>query len=228
MASSTSQWFFKETRLDLEPETVYSTVVLHIPSPATLASRMVSRRQQQQQQQPALASGTEDETTFARDHLASSAALHFRRKDVYPRSLLWRVLRGRKVLALRFVDLTRRPQDGPEATDELRFIFPDPIRPAAISVADDEDDDDVVDVFALTTSNQLYTIPLRSELFQGAGSALTPASVSGRYKSYLSPSFAFRYPYRLVARTSRELVMTLHDGGLLRLTRQAREDGKAT
>ena len=216
--------------MNLEPETVDSTVVLYIPSPPTLASRMVSRRQppqpKQQQQQPALISGSEDETTFAKDHLASSAALHFRRKDVYPRSLLWRVLGGRNVLALRFVDFTRRPQEGTEATAELRFIFPDPIRPAAVSVADDEDDDEVVNVFALTTSNQLYTIPLRSELFRAVGSARTTSTEAAWCKSYLSPSFAFRYPYRLVARTSRELVMTLHDGGLLRLTRQARDDGK--
>ncbi|KAI9886438.1 MAG: hypothetical protein M1823_001756 [Watsoniomyces obsoletus] len=219
------QYLFKETRVDLEPDTPTSVVVVPLPGQdrlAALSSRILPRRQQSTAHAASIA---EDETTFVKDHLASAASLFFRQNDVYPRSVLWRVLSARRTLAVRFVDFTRDPKDEPEAPLELRFVFSDTIRPAAVSIAEDEATETLV-VFVLTTSNDLYTIPLRPDTFRETARSQkdTPTSWCQIYRS---PSFAFRYPHRLVARSAQELVVTLHDGGLLRLTRQAGEDGSA-
>ncbi len=220
------QYLFKETRVDLEPDSPGSVVVVQLPGhgrAAALSSRILPRRQQSAAQAATVA---EDDATFVKEHLASAASLFFRQQDLYPRSVLWRVLSGRRALAVRFVDVTRDPTDGPEAPLELRFVFPDAIRPAAVSIADDEAANVLV-VFVLTTANDLYTILLRPDTFrETARPQKEKREIVSWGQIYRSPSFAFRYPHRLVARSTQELVITLHDGGLLRLTRQAGEDGR--
>lgn len=222
MADRSSQCLYKETRLNLEADVPESTIVVHLVGydRSTQSSKALVRRRQ-----PTQTSAAEDETTFAREHLASNASIFFRKRDFYPRSLLWRVLSGRKLLSLQFVDFTRTSKDGAEAGQEVQLVFPDAIRPTGVAVTDD-DDHETIDVFVLTLSNDLYTIPLKPDFFRRRSSSSSRINATANwYQTYLSPSFAFRYPHRLAARTSYELVVTLHDGGLLRLTRKPGEDG---
>lgn len=226
MDEPTSQYLFKETRLNLEADSPSSVVTLHVGGQGR---SLQSSRRPTRPQQPWQDQGAESETSFAREHLASSAAVYFGRKHTYPRSLLWRVLSGRKVLSLRFLDIIYSPGEGSDAFKELRIVFPDAIRPAGVSAAD-SDDHDSLEIFVVTVSGDLYTIPLKLGLFQRPSPSSSTAIVKSDanrawYQTYLSPSFTFRFPHRLAARTPHELVVALHDGGVLRLTRSPGSDG---
>ena len=219
MDEKLSPCVYKETRVNVESDDPELIVTISLPGDGrpTPSSRILHRKQQAGQ-----SSVAEDETTFAKEHLASSAFLHFRQDEAQPRSLLARILNGGRVLSIQCLDFTTQPRKEREAALNLQFIFSSSIRPLGVSFADHEKRG-AVDVFVLTSSNDLYTIALRPDFFHTSSAG--EAGIASWCKSYLSPSFAFRFPHRLIARSAQELFLCLHDGGLLRLTRGPGEDG---
>lgn len=218
----TPHYLYKEVRLNLEGENPHATLTIRSPGDGRSNQhwRIPHRKQQQFTQAPV----TEDETSFAKKHLASSAFLSFQHASrKHPRSFLGRILNDSRILSVQCLDFTRGPDDRHEATRTLQFIFPHAIRPAGVSFANDEKHDGL-DIFVLTTSNDLYTIALRPEFF--CSSSSTEGDITSCCKTYLSASFGFRYPHRLIARSSQELFVSLYDGELLRLTRKPGEDGR--
>lgn len=210
---------YKETRLNLEPAHAGSTVAISLPSNnnGSFLSRPQAKR--------TILSDSyveQDETSFARRNLATEASIYFRRIHKYPRCFLWRILDDRKVLEIRSIDLDSE-KFSKEATLVLLLEFPTSIRPFGIAFAEPEERD-ALTVFALTTSNELYTITLHKELFVRL--AATETDVKDWCKSFTPAVLSFRTPYRLVATNANELLLSLHDGGLLRLTRKAGEDGR--
>ena len=211
---------YKETRLSVNPTHPAAANTIRLPS-HTLGnhnSRASSRRAQGND-----TNVTDDETLFAKRHLATSASVYHRHSKKHPRSFLWRVLEDGKVLSIRCVDVRRSSNTAPDPSLTLRLLFPNPIRPAGVALAD-SDHHNSVDVFVVTTSNDLYTLSLKANFFHTPSSA--EASVEKWCKIFLPSSFSFRYPHRIVARNPQELLVSLHDGGLLRLTRNAEDDGK--
>ncbi|KAI9816409.1 MAG: hypothetical protein M1832_005076 [Thelocarpon impressellum] len=214
---------FKETRLSLNSSPPSSTIAIRPPSHASLAIQ--TSRVPLLRRNPAKESlVAEDETVFARRLLATSASAYHRQSRRYPRSFLWRVLEDGKVLSIQAVDLSKSSEHAPEAPLILRLAFPNPVRPAGVTLSD-SDLDDALNVFVVTTSNDLYTLTLSPKHFQQPSTA--ESSVEKWCKTFLPSSFSFRYPHRIVARSPQELLVSLHDGGLLRLTRGRDDDGSS-
>lgn len=163
-----------------------------------------------------------DEESYARKHLASEASVFFRRKSRFPRSFLWRVLDDRRLLEVQCVDLVKDRDDSQrEGSLTFHIELPAEIVKGGVAFADPEETD-ALEVFVLTTSNDLFTITLKADLLARnvAPAEFDPASV---VKKYTANSFGFRYPYRMIAVSSLEILVSLHDGSLLRLERQANE-----
>jgi nuclear pore complex protein Nup160 len=216
MADTAPPYLYKETRLNVESAIPGSTVVIRLPNYG--ASKWSSRTAQTRL--PTEIPLAEDESAFKQRHLASAASLFSRQYHKFPRSFLWRVLEDRKVLSIQAADLCKQDKI-PDAHLTLRLTFPSPIRPSCIALSDCKEHD-TFSVFSLTESNHLYTLTLRPEFFRRRST--TEENVRDWCKIYLSSAFGFKHPHRLVALGNEELVVSLHDGGLLRLNRVPGED----
>lgn len=212
-----SFYAYKEVRVSSDPVDAASVRSIRLPNPHG-SSRPLSRRKSSRD-----GSRTIDENSFARAHLATSAAIYFRHSKKHPRSFLWRVLEEGTVLGLQCIDLNKSSATASDASQVLRLIFPSPIRPAGIAFAD-SDKHNCLYVFALTAANDLYTLTLPAHFFSQQSSA--DEHIDTWCKTFQPSSFSFRYPHRLVARNEAELLVSLHDGGLLRLTREADSNGE--
>lgn len=221
MATSSAPLLYRETRLNLDPPYAGSTIGITLPPHSTSAflSRPKGKRIVVEE-----GNTSSDEISFARRHLAANdASIFFRRKHPYPRTFLWRILDDRKVLELRSVDLSVDRYHKGEAILTLLLSFPNAIRPFGVALAEREDRD-ALNVFVLTTANELYTLDLHKDFF--IRPAATEIDVDVWCKTCIPSAFSFRYPYRIVATGALELLVSLHDGGLLRLNRTAAADGR--
>lgn len=199
---------FTEARLNIEATSHES--VLHIHAGKTA----VSNELRSQPQKSSI--GYQDEHDFAKHHLASESSIFFRQSRRSPRNILWRVLDERRAVHIESVDLL---QDSRNRTDSLlSFVvtFADPIRLGGLAFVDGQDRD-AVHCFALTTSNQLISVTLRKELLNARIPLSADFDASGCIDQFGLSSFSFRHPYKLFALTPTDLLISLHDGGLLRL-----------
>ncbi|KAI9819922.1 MAG: hypothetical protein M1827_006492 [Pycnora praestabilis] len=219
MADLSPLYLYKETRVNLEQANPGSAIYIHLTAHggSNNSSRALLRRQQDSENAQA-----EDEQSFIDKFTASSASIYFRQSHKYPRSFLWRVLEDGKVLEVRSVDLSKAEQEKDEAALTLKFVFSSAIRPAGVALSDPTKRD-LLNVFVLTSSNDLYTLSLKPDFF--SRSEATEASTSSWCRTFLPSSFSLRYPHRLYACNAEELFISLHDGGLLRLTRKPEDDG---
>jgi nuclear pore complex protein Nup160 len=208
----------KETRLNLDPATPGSTVAITLPAhgATTWASRKAQKRSHVAEVPIA-----EDETAFRKNHLAISASIYHRQHHKSPRSFLWRVLEGGKVLSIRAVDVSRQT-NAPDANLTLRLTFPSVITPGCIAFSDSREHD-VLNVFVVTESRQLYALNLRPDYFRKPSS--TEDNVRDWCKISVPSSFAIGHPHRLVALSADELLISSPNGELQKLTRKS-ADGK--
>lgn len=219
MSNIATQYLYQESRLNLEPSCPNSRILISLPS---LNSSLLSRAQAKRTILPDNYFGY-DENTFSKTHLALEAGLFCRRRFRYPRNFLWRILDERRVLEIRSVDLSQDKQARNEAVLVVSIRFPSPIKPFGLALAEPQDRDGI-DVFVLTTSPDLYTLSLHKDFF----SKLSATDVDAEQwcKSYAPSSFGFKQPYRLFARSSLELFLSLHDGSLMRLVRKSGDNGE--
>jgi nuclear pore complex protein Nup160 len=105
----------------------------------------------------------------------------------------------------------------------IHITLPSPIIKNGIAFADSEEKE-ALNIFVITAANELYTFTLKRDLLTRS-SASAEYDVSSTFKKFTSSSFSFRQPYRLVAASSLELFVSLHDGGLVRLDRQPNDGG---
>lgn len=216
MANSVPSYILKETRLNLESATPNSTISVRLPAHGP-ASRNSGTAQKRSFDNAALG----DEAAFRSKHLATAASIYHRQHHAFPKSFLWRLLEGGRVLSIQTVDVCKT-EKSPETNLTLRLQFPSPIRPQCVAFSDPEGQD-VLGAFVLTESNHLYTLTLRADYFSKP--SVTEHNVTDWCKIYLSTSFSFKYPHRLVALSARELLVSLHDGGMLKLERKTGDDG---
>jgi len=209
---------YKETRLDLESAIEGSTIAIRLPAhgPSTNGSRTVQKRSQSTETPVA-----EDEGAFKRYHLATAASIYHRSYYKSPRSFLWRILEDGKVLSVRAVDVSRSSSSA-DANLTLRLTFPSPIIPGCIALSDSKDHD-ILSVFAITESKHLYTLTLRPDYFRRPTS--TEDNVEDWCKNWQSNA-SFKNPHRLVALGSDQLLISAHDGSLLKMDRNSGGDGK--
>lgn len=207
---------YKESRIVLEPSSTESIIALRLPTSGRSSKSLPKRARS------GTTSVTEEESAFRRNHLASASSIYHRIHHKSPRSFLWKVIEDGTVLSLRAVDVAKQP-DAIDAGLTLLFTFPDIIRPTCIALSDPKEHD-VLSVFVLLESNQLFTLTLRPDDFRKPASSR--ARLQELAKTYVSSPFSIKHPYRLVALAADELFFSLHDGGCLKLTRQPGSDGE--
>ena len=209
---------YKETRLNLDPATQGSTVTISLPTNG--ASTWPSRKTQKRPHdaEPPIA---EDENAFRKKYLATAASIYHRQYHATPRSFLWRILDDGKILAIRAVDVCRQTNVA-DATLTLRLSFPSPITPGCVAFADSKEHD-LLNIFAVTESRQLYTLGLRPDYFRKTSS--TDDNVRDWCKVSIPSSFTIGHPHRLVALSADELLVSSPNGELQKLVRRP-ADGK--
>ena len=209
---------FRETRLSPTPTSPSS--ILHINAAGNPTGAIFGAGRKR----PFEEISGRDEDSFARAHLATEGSVFFRPKSKAPRSFLWRVLNDRHLLEVQSVDLVQeRKHARSEGFLTFQITFPAAILKSGVALADQQEKD-ALDIFVLTSGNELYTITLKRNLLTRE-TAPTDFDATTCVKKYTPNSFSFRRPYRLVAISSSELFISLHDGGLMRLERQPSESG---
>ena len=109
-----------------------------------------------------------------------------------------------------------------EASVILRLIFPNAIRTGGVALANSADEGSL-GVFVLTKGNDLYTFSLKSSFFCQISASEDDFD---RWCQIFRPSsLSISNSHKLFASNSRELLMSLGDGRLARLTRKKGEDG---
>ncbi|KAL8843428.1 MAG: hypothetical protein Q9176_002041 [Flavoplaca citrina] len=214
---SASLHAFVEARTDLEALSRDSLVRIRLSASRGSHSR------------PQVLSNTADsvlcnnEETFGRSYLASASSIYYSKSKGYPRSFLWRVLENNKVLEIRSNDLRRPGNLKADATIILQLLFPSAIRKGGVAWADDGGE--TVSVFALTKTNDLFTLTIPNKSFYDVTCL---EEESGRWPTAFKPSsFTLTTPHRLVAGSPAQLVIALADGKLLSLIRKDGQDGPA-
>ena len=165
-----------------------------------------------------------DEESYASKQFAQEGTVFFRSKSRTPRSFLWRVVEDRKVVEVQCVDLVR--STGTEGNSRqlcFRLDLGRGIVRKCVALADPEEAD-ALDIFVLTTGGELVTFTLKKDLL-GRETAPSDVDPTRCFRVYSSPSLQFRHAYRMVAVSSLEILISLHDGGLMRLQRQPNETG---
>ena len=215
-APSIALCLYIETRTDLEPH--YSNSIAQVQLPSTTAFIRSRVQHHILNKLPTC----KDEETFNSRLLARSGSIYFRKSRSYPRSFIWRCLDDDHVLELRSADLNKTDHDSREATVILRLVFPTAIKHDDIALAD-VTAHDFLYVFVLTRGCDLYTFTIPLEFFCRAKSS--EDDVRNWSKIFKPASFSLSSPHRLFACSPFELVITLSDGRLMRLTRKEGDDG---
>lgn len=208
---------FKEARTDLESVALGSVIQIQIPSTSAFTVRP-----RQQRRILKNTTGHKDEGSFTKCCISTTGSLYFGRSKRHPRSFLWRVLQEGKVLELRSIDLSKSSGETREASYIIQLCFPAGLKHGGIALAD-MDDQDALNVFALTKGNELYTFTLRKDFFCHA--AASEEDVSRWCKASKPATFSISTPHSLIAASFRQLIVSLSDGRILRLTRSKDDDG---
>lgn len=206
---------FKETRLNLEPAST-SSIVQHRVTSQSSFSRAISSTTRTNSH------AADDEKGYRSQNLASASSIYYRKYHSSPKAFHCRVLENDTVLSIRTADVCKQTRE-PESPLVLNLRFASPIRTSCIGFADPQDHDALC-VFVVDQSNQLHAITLRPEYFRKKSA--TEAGLADACKTSSPPGFGFKYPYRLVAVSSDQLIVTMHDGGILRFDRNRAQEGE--
>ena len=220
MTSREMQYLYKETRLDLDPSSPTSVVQVRV-APLTAVARLGSAIRSSISGKGGV---DEFESEWQGKHLASASSVFTRKHHGTPRTILWRVLDNGSVLSLQAADVCKNQKDS-DAPLILHLQFPAPIRPTCVDFADPEDHDALY-IFAIDQSNQLHSMVLRPDAFRKR--SVVEGGLGDFCKSYGPPGFGFKHPQRLVAAGPSRLIVTMHDGGILRFDRNTAQEGTAS
>jgi len=213
MASRDFEILYKETRLNLEPASQSSTIQIRA-APQSAYSRSTSSRS---------GSSADDEKGYRSKSLATASSIYYRKHNSSPRAFLWRVLDNGAVLSIRVADVCKQQKES-DAPLILNLRFPAAIRPSCVGFADAEDNDALF-VYAVDHSNQLWSITLRPDHFRKR--TATDGGLGDVCKSYSPPGFGFKHPHRLAAVNPDQLIVTMHDGGILKFDRNRASECKS-
>ncbi|KAI1373644.1 nucleoporin Nup120/160-domain-containing protein [Hypoxylon crocopeplum] len=200
---ATPSYFYKETRLSLEPSSASYTVNIELPTITQWRNQRTS--------------GKWPKTSPMLDvSRATMSGIYYRKHHSFPKSFLWRVYDDEHVLSICAVDICK-PKKASDANLILHFHFQHPIISNCVAFYDPSDHD-ALSIFVLDTTNQLYTIFLRPDSFRKR--SFVETGLGDACKIYQPNAFRnFKHPYRLIAVNNDQLVVTLSDGGHVRLDR---------
>ncbi|RBQ95639.1 hypothetical protein VDGD_20256 [Verticillium dahliae] len=205
MDTQNTQYLYKEIRLNLEPSSSTSVVNIKVPPPSGTSRKLPNTDK----------SGTDDENVFRSKNLASASSIFHRKYHATPSSFLWRVLEDGTVLSIRATDVAKNEKDA-DAPLILNFRFAAAIQPSCIAFADPREHDALC-MFVLDDANVLYSFTLRPDYFRKRSAI--EAGPAEACRVYVPSVFSFKHPHRMIAATADQVVVALHDGGLVRLDR---------
>ena len=102
------------------------------------------------------------------------------------------------------------------------FTLRCPSQPGCVALADPQEHDALC-LFVLDTSSHLYTFTLRPDHFRKR--TAVDAGLSDLAKVQAPAGLGFKYPHRMVAVSANTLLVTVNDGGMIRLDRNQGDDG---
>ncbi len=213
MAARDFEVLYKETRLNLEPASQSSTVQISVAPQSSPYTRGSLRR---------TSSSADDEKGYRSKNLATASSIYYRKHNNSPRGFLWRVLDDGTVLSLRVADVCKQQKDA-DAPLILNLRFPAAIRPSCVGFADAEDSDALF-IHVVDYSNQLWSITLRPDHFRKR--TATDGGLGDACKPYSPPGFGFKHPHRLAVVNPDQLIITMHDGGILKFDRNKAQECK--
>jgi nuclear pore complex protein Nup160 len=205
-----TQYFYKETRLNLEPSS--SSVVVNVRVPGSNGRGQRDKR--------AIETNPTDVTGLESKYLASSSSIFHRKWHDSPRSFLWRVLENGTVLSIRVADIYNKDKDA-DFPLVLNFHFTTPIQQNCVTLADPQEHDALC-VFVIDQSKHLWTFTLRPDLFKKRSAV--DAGLSDLAKRHVPSGLSLKYPHRLVAVSTDVLLITVNDGGMIRFDRTSPTD----
>jgi nuclear pore complex protein Nup160 len=126
------------------------------------------------------------------------------------------------VLSLRAADVCKHEKDA-DAPLILNLRFPSPIRTPCIGLADPEEHDALC-IYVVDQANHLYSITLRPDHFKKR-STIEGGLLGDACKVWSPPGFGFKHPHRLAVVNPDQLIVTMHDGGILRFDRNRSHEG---
>lgn len=206
---------FRETRLNLDPAPSF-VVPIQIPSPG------INRRAASHRAQGGATSIADEERLYRAKALATASSLYHRKHRRSPKSFLWRVLENETVLSIRVADVCKQRNES-NASLVLNLQFANPIRSHCLDFADPVDHDALC-VFVVDHVNQLYSITLRPDMFRKRNVA--ESGIVDACKVYSPPSFGLKHPFRLAAVDADQVIVAMHDGGILRFDRNRAHGGE--
>jgi nuclear pore complex protein Nup160 len=207
-------WYlYKETRVSLEPSSPATIVTIKLPTTGSQRRGFITSKSNGD-------SFAEEERAYRVKNLATTSSIYHRKHHSSPRSFLWRVLERGDVLSIRAVDVCKE-EKAPDANLILQIHFPRPLRPNCIAFADPENHDALC-VFALDEASNLNYLALRPDVFRKRSA--TEQGLGEAFRPYLSSSFSFKTPHRLIALNADEFVVTLIDGGIIAFRREKHND----
>ncbi|KAK9780782.1 putative Nucleoporin Nup120/160 [Seiridium cardinale] len=207
MAPRDPLYLHKETRLNLEPS-----------SPALIVDLKLSTGSTNGRGTKRANGGDEDDKVFRSKNCATASSIYHRTHHAEPKSFLWRVLDGSTLLSIRCIDVCKTKK-APDANLVLNLRFSQPIRSSCVALSDPRDHD-ALSVFVIDLANQLYTITLKPEHFRKRSTS----EISDSCRIQTIQALGFKAPHRLVAADDNLLVVTTHDGGIVRLDRNRNHD----
>ncbi|AEO65719.1 uncharacterized protein THITE_2113013 [Thermothielavioides terrestris NRRL 8126] len=210
MASREFEVLYKETRLNLEPAAQSSTIQIRV-APQSAYGRSGSGRS---------GAAADDEKGYRSRNLATASSIYYRKHNSSPRAFLWRVLDDGCVLSLRVADVCKQQKES-DAPLILNLRFPTAIRTSCVGFADPEDYDALC-VYVVDHSNQLWSITLRPDHFRKR--TATDGGLGDACRSCSPPGFGFKHPHRLAVVHPDQLIVTMHDGGILKFDRNKGHD----
>jgi nuclear pore complex protein Nup160 len=213
MASREFEVLYKETRLNLEPAAQSSTIQIRV-APQSAYGRSGSGRS---------GAAADDEKGYRSRNLATASSIYYRKHNSSPRAFLWRVLDDGCVLSLRVADVCKQQKES-DAPLILNLRFPTAIRTSCVGFADPEDYDALC-VYVVDHSNQLWSITLRPDHFRKR--TATDGGLGDACRSCSPPGFGFKHPHRLAVVHPDQLIVTMHDGGILKFDRNKGHDCKS-
>jgi nuclear pore complex protein Nup160 len=211
---------YVETAAHLAPSTPDSVITLSLPS--TSGPQILSRNSSLYAKDSTTRNHARDESTYAKEFLASQGSVYFRSARTYPRTFIWRVLEDSRILELRCADLARSKHEIDEAHLTIRFEVQDIIIPAGVALSDAEEQD-VLHVFIITTKKELRTLAVSLDFFRNAD--FSKADSRRWCQTFVPSTFTIDTPHRLHAHTPFELFVSFDSGRLQRLTRKIADDG---
>ena len=207
---------YKETRVDIE-NPHGSIIQIQVPQNTTFTIRHRSTRRIVR---TVSAFSTQDE--FNQHYLCKSGSIHRCVSSRYPRAFFWRLIHDEKVLELRSVDLSKSDEEKRDAVYTIQLCFSAQVKYGGVALTD-TDDPNVLNVFALTRSNEIYTIAIHKEFFCNINAS---EEETAKWCKLATPAtFSVSTPHRLFAASSVRLLVSLSDGRLLQLTRKRSDDG---